>query len=673
MLDPARTEQRQLTLIFADLVGSTAFSEKLDLEQYHALLVQFLDGSASIIRQHNGFIAQYQGDCILGYFGFPQATEDYAEQATAAGLAIIEMVAKIRTESYMAPEARIGIATGVVLVGNLLKDGAAAPNLVMGEAPNLASRLQTEAEPGAVLVCDNTRKLLGKTFLCDDLGTKRLKGFSESTRAWKVTRRRRLPSRFKLNQRGALTPYISREEEIALLMDRWSLAKGGKGQTVLIEGEVGIGKSRLARVVIDRTAQERRSRLDFQCVQDCTGSAFHPLVSQMEFSAGFGAKDTPGQKLDKLERLVAAQSGREVATLRIFARLFSIPADDRYGTLDLTPAEFKDAVFDAILAQLEALSRRATLLMVLEDLHWIDPTTAEFLNVLIDRIASMRALFICTNRSKYLAPWTSQAHVTRLSLRRFEARQAANLVGRVAGQRTLPDQVINAIVAQTDGIPLFLEEQTKSILESDEMHSVGAIHSPVKLALPSTLLGSLQARLDRVADVNRVASIGAAIGRTFDHDLLSAVSGLGENELRSVIQRLIDSGLICHESEVTTWRYSFTHALIQEAAYVTLLPSQRQALHARIAETLEGQFPDIAGNRPEIVARHFAAAQMPEQALIFWQRAAEIAARTSANIEAATHLRSALRQNESIEDAKTKQANETKLRELLLVHLEASN
>jgi predicted ATPase/class 3 adenylate cyclase len=666
-------EQRQLTLMFADLVGSTALSARLDLEQYHDVLAPYLEGCAAIVREHQGYIAQFQGDCILAYFGFPRASEDDAAQAAAAGLAIVEAAAAIRSAEGVSMQARVGIATGVVLVSDLLGVSSGTQRSVMGETPNRAARLQTAAEPGTVVVDRDTRALLGEAFVCEDLGEAHLKGFSEPVSLWKVGGLQPSGTRFERRRRGALTPFVNREEEIELLLRRWNLAKAGEGQTVLIAGEAGIGKSRLVQMLCEQIAPEPLTRMRHQCSPNHMGSPLHPIIAQLELAAGFASSDSREERLDKLETLLAQGIDDVPAAARVLARLLSIPAEDRYPPLKLAARQIKEATLQVLLDQLHSLTRRGPVLVIFEDVHWIDPTTQELLDLLIDRIPTLPALLVCTYRQEHRVPWTGESRVTTLSLRRFDGRQSAAVIESVSGG--LPVQVADRIVAKTDGVPLFLEELTKAVLESGSLRLEegryvlgGQLDA---LTLPSTLQGSLLARLDRLPGASSVAPVGAAIGRTFSYELLAAVSGLDDDVLQPILRRLIEAQLLFQKGTLPEATFTFKHALVQDAAYATLLKRRREALHAKIAATLREKFPDVVVHKPEVMAYHCTRANLAAEALEHWRRAAAIAVQNSANAEAIAHIEAALEQNEQVEGADERIANEIALRELLCVPLEA--
>ena len=672
-----RAEQRQLTVMFADLVGSTELSERLDLEQFYDVVDAYLECCDTIVREHLGFIAQHQGDCILAYFGFPSAAEDDAERAAAAGLAIVKAVARLKLLQDHSLETRVGIATGVVLVSELRRERAHGPRSVLGETPNRAARLQAAATPGTVVVDATTRRLLAQSFVCDDLGTRQLKGFSEPVRLWQVGSARRSAARFEDRQRGDLTPFVGRAEEVGLFLRRWRRAKRGDGQVVLVTGEPGIGKSRLTRVLCERIARERHTRLVYQCSLNRTAAPLHPVIAQLEFAAGFAALDTPEEKLDKVERLVERFADDIPATARIIARLLSIPAESRYGPVDLAPGQIKDATLEHLLRMVMQLAAREPLLVMFEDLHWIDPTTEEFLDLLIDNIGKLRVLLVCTARPEYTALWAVRSRVTTLNLTRLDVPHSAALIEQVSGGQRLPPEVVEKIVEKTDGVPLFIEELTKSLLESGSLRLErdgyafdGRLDT---LSLPSTLQGSLLTRLDRLPGASSVAPVGAAIGRTFSYELLRAVTELDGAVLQPALDRLVEAQLLFRWGLGQQAFYTFKHALVQDAAYGTLLKSQRRALHASIASILRERFPDIVANQPDVLAQHYALAGLASEAIEFWRHAATIAVQSSANAEASAHIRAALEQNQQIEKAEERVTNEIALRQMLCVPLEAQS
>ncbi len=673
-----RVERRQLTLMFVDLVGSTALSERLDLEEYRAVIKAHHERCTALLRTHNGFIAQFQGDGVLAYFGYPRAGEDDAERAVVSALEIVRAVGGMEAEPGVSLQARVGIASGLVAIGDLLGEGFAEKWTATGETPNLAARLQSLAAPGEVVVCDVTRQLLGNQFVCEDLGPRSLKGFSSPVQAWRVTDVRAAISRFESRQRGDPTLFVDREEEIELLQRRWRGAKADRGHTVLISGEPGIGKSRLAEVFCDQVRSEPHRRLRYQCLPNRTGSPFHPIISQLELAIGLAASDNSAAKLDKLERWVQRELPGAPEAVKVFAKLLSVPTDQRLGPLEMAPKEFKDTVFRLLSDLLAGLLDEAPVVLVFEDLQWIDPTSQELLDALIERIPGRRLFMICTCRTDYEPQWIGDAGVTYLNMRRLDGRQSAAVIDNISGGFELPPELEAEILSKTDGVPLFLEELTKAVLESGSLRRVGRAyrldpHSDVLTVLPTSLLGSLLARLDRLPGAQNVAPFGAAIGRTFGYELLRKVVDLDEKELQSVLTRLLDAQLLSQRGHPPEAVYSFKHALVQDAAYETLPKGRRREVHRRIAATLVDSFPEVSATKPEIIANHFARSDAPAEALDYWRRAAILARQSSANVEAIALIKNALAANEHLTNAEDRVSNEIELREMLEVSLEVTN
>jgi class 3 adenylate cyclase/tetratricopeptide (TPR) repeat protein len=642
-------ERRQLTVMFTDLVGSTALSTRLDPEDLQEIIGAYHRCCAKVITQSGGFVAKYLGDGVLAYFGYPQAHEDDAEQAVRAGLALVEAVAKLDLGQAPSLHLRIGIATGLVVVGDLIGGDAANDNDVVGETPNLAARLQALAEPNAVVIEGGTRRLLGGWFDYRDLGAVPVKGFGDAVQVWRVLGASAVDSRFEA-LRAATTPLVGREEEIALLMRRWQQAKGGDGCAVLISGEPGIGKSRIAQTFVARLNGEPHAHLRYFCSPHHQDSALYPSITQLERVAGFRREDTAEQRLDKLEAVLALGTNDLSEVVPLLADLLSIPIGDRYPPLNLTPQKRKEKTLHAQLAQVEGLAARQPVLMVFEDVHWSDPTTRESLDLLIDRVPALRVMVIITFRPEFAPPWLGRPQVTLLSLSRLPPRQRAEMIMGVTGGKALPTEIANQIIDRTDGVPLFIEELTKSVVESGLVTEAGDLYTmsgPVMpLAIPTTLQASLLARLDRLAPTREVAQIGAALGRSFSHELISAVAGMPEQQLDDALQQLVHAELIFQRGTPPDAEYTFKHALVQDAAYSTLLRGRRHALHARIAATLERQFPEIVAARPALLARHYAEAGLTEKAVGYWRIAGEQAVHRASNREAIGHFRQALTLNE---------------------------
>ena len=524
-------ERRQVTVMFSDLVGSTALSARMDPEDLREVISAYQKCVAETVRRFDGFVAKYMGDGVLIYFGYPQAHEDDAERAVRAGLEIVAAVTALKSSVPL--QTRIGIATGLVVVGDLIGSGEAQERGIVGETPNLAARLQGIAEPNMVVIAEGTRRLLGNLFELEDLGAKDLKGIAGPVRAFAALRASSAEGRFEAMHASGLTDLVGREEELELLLRRWSRAKTGEGQVVLLSGEAGIGKSRLTAALLERLATEPHTRLRYFCSPQHTDSAFYPIIGQMERAAGLAHDDTPQAKLDKLDALLA-QTSTSKQDAALFAEMLSLPNDGRYPALDLAPQQRRQRTLEALTAQLAGLASQQPVLMIFEDAHWTDPTSLEAFGRAVDRIKTLPALLIVTFRPEFNAPWVGQPHVTTLTLNRLGERDAATIIDRLVGNKELPADVMAEIVERTDGIPLFVEEMTKAVLEAESegeaRRTAAAVPSPA-LAVPASLHASLMARLDRLGPAKEVAQIGAAIGREFSHALLAAVVRKPEAEL----------------------------------------------------------------------------------------------------------------------------------------------
>jgi predicted ATPase/class 3 adenylate cyclase len=633
-------ERRRLTVMFCDLVGSTALAERLDPETLRDVIIDYQNICAGVVTRFDGYIAKYMGDGILVYFGFPATHEDEADRAVRAALGIVDAMGRAKTAALGQLHVRIGIATGRVVVGNVIGVGAAQEYAVMGEAPNLAARLQALADPNAVIIAAETKKAIGNAFVFEHLGQQSLKGFSRPVEAWRVLAQRPVQSRFEAFQVSNISPLIGRDHELSLLLDRWADAKNGEGQVVLLSGEPGIGKSRLAQALRSKTANEPQIRLRYQCSSYHINSALHPIIAQTEFAAGIKPDDSPEQKLTKLEVLLAGSSKRLVVPL--LASMISIPTGDRYTPLDMPATVQKQKTFDALLAHVSELAARKPLLMILEDVHWIDPTTSELFGFIIEHVQNLPVLLVITFRPEFVPPWGHHSHFTSLALNRLSRQHCTALVETITSGKSLPQQVLSQIVQKTDGVPLFVEELTKALLESGALKSDAdqySLSSPIPpMAIPDTLQDSLMARLDRLAATKDIAQIASVIGREFSYEVLAAVSGLSDIELQAALDRLVGSGLVFRRGASPNSGYSFKHALVGDAAYESLLHSRRRQLHARIAQIFQSQFPLTAENEPEILAHHYTEATIPREAAIYWLRAGERALQRSTYVEAVAHL-----------------------------------
>ena len=635
-------ERRQLTLLFCDLVGSTALASELDPEDLRDVVHKLQDTCAAVIKQAGGYVAKYSGDGVFAYFGYPEAQEDEAEQAVRAGLALIETVPKIKTSVDAALQVRVGIATGTVIVGDLLMGQGTGVQDVVGDSPNLAARLQTLGGPGTVLICANTRRLTEGYFEYRDLGSLAIKGWAEPVPAWQVLGPSGVESRFKARHSAKPPPLIGREEEIALLSSRWRDAIQGEGRVVVLAGEPGIGKSHIALAFEERVASEPHTPLRYFCSAQHCNSALFPFIGQLERAARFERSDSPAKKLAKLEDLLA-QSSSNADDLAVFASLLSLPPNDRYQLPELTPQRLKEKTLAALLAQLEGLVTRRPVFMVVEDVHWIDPTSLEFLATVVERVPQFRVLLLITARPEFTPPWPSYPHVRTIPLTRLGRREGAALVQGVTGGKTLPKEVMDEILVRTDGVPLFIEELTKTVMESGQLQERDGyyvLERPLpSLAIPTTLQASLMARIDRLAPVREVAQIGAVAGRDFHYELVNAVAGLPRERLEDALDQLVRSGLIFRRGEIPHAVYTFKHVLVRDAAYAGLLKSKRRHLHAAIATALEQHFPEIVQTQPETLAHHLTEAGLVEKATGYWLLAGKNAALRSANLEAIAHLR----------------------------------
>jgi class 3 adenylate cyclase/predicted ATPase len=670
-------ERRQITVMFCDLVGSTALSARLDPEDMREIIGAYHRCCAEQITKSGGFVAKYMGDGVLAYFGYPQAHEDDAERAVRGALTVIEAVPKLRAGHDAVLQVRAGIATGLVVVGDLIGEGDAQERGVVGDTPNLAARLQALAEPGQVVISQSTRRLTGGLFDYHDLGRVALKGLAEPAQAWRVLGPSAAESRFEAQHGTGLTPLVGREEELELLTRRWQRAKAGEGSVVLVSGEAGIGKSRVVQALLERLSAEPYTRLRTFCSPHHQDAALYPTVTQLERAAGFRRDDSDEQRLDKLEALLAQATNNLGDAGPLLAALLSIPTGERYPALDLTPQKRKEKTLLSLVAQLEGLAARQPVLMAVEDAHWIDPTSLELLDLIIERTAALPVLLTITYRPEFKPPWIGRSHVTSLVLNRLPRRQRVEMVARVTEGKALPREIADQIVERTDGIPLFIEELTKAVVESGELADAGdhytATRSMSSLTIPTTLHASLLARLDRLAPVREVAQIGAALGRQFSHELISAVAAMPQTQLDNAVGQLVGAELMYRRGTPPNAEYTFKHALVQDAAYSTLLRSRRQGLHGRIVAVLEGQFPEIAASEPARLAQHCAEAALNEKAIGYWHKAGLKAAQRSANREAVGHLTKALDLLRAVPDTAERASRELALQRLLGAALMATS
>jgi class 3 adenylate cyclase/energy-coupling factor transporter ATP-binding protein EcfA2 len=641
-------ERRQLTVMFCDLVGSTALSRVLDPEDLRDVMRRYQDAVAGAVTRYGGHVGKYLGDGVLAYFGWPQAYEDQAERAVRAGLDAVDAVRKVQAGADRVLAARVGIGTGQVVVGDLVGESGKDAEAVTGETPNLAARLQGLAAPGQVVIGEATRRLVGRTFVLDDIGRHDLKGFDTGVQAWAVSHEDAVESRFEAAHGGPLLPIVGRRSELQLLLERWHLAEGGEGQAVMISGEAGIGKSRLLQSLTDALADSDHIHLRFQCSPYHSNSALYPVIRQLEQAAGFEREDDGPGKLDKLEILLATTGADTSAELPFVADLLGLPYRDRYDAITLPPQQVRVRLFEALATRVMKLAEQQPVLLVFEDTHWIDPTSLELLTRILDQLDDSTILLLVTHRPE----WESQVFgndVTALHLNRLSRQQGAEIVHAIAG-REVSDDIVDRIIERTDGVPLFVEELTRTMIESGP--------SMVNADIPASLQASLSERLDRLGRAKEVAQIGAVIGREVPHAILTAVADKQTAEINSSLERLHASGLLLRKGDPPHAVYTFKHALIRDAAYDSLLLSSRRDWHRRAGDVLEKNFPAIRDGEPEVIAHHWQEAGEHERALPLYYRAGQSASRRSASREAVAHLSKALALYDESPDEKKDKSQE---------------
>jgi class 3 adenylate cyclase/predicted ATPase len=642
-VSPRDAERRQLTVIFVDLVGSTALSAKLDPEDMREVIRAYQNAVAGEITRFEGHVAKFMGDGVLAYFGWPRAHEDEAEQAVRAGLAVIQAIAKLRTPAGSVLQARIGIATGLVVVGDLVGEGPAQEQAVVGDPPNLAARLQSAAEPGTVIIAEATRHLLGDQFILQELGPQSFKGIAEPTRAFAVLGERTAETRFAAKRKGELAPIVGRDQELALLIERWRQAKAGEGQVVLLTGEAGIGKSRITEALVTALAGDPHYLVRYQCSPYHGDSALYPTIQQIIHAASITETDSLDRRLDRLEALLAKSTDNVPEAAPLMAALIGLDGSARYGALTLPPQQRRNRTLAILIDQLIGLAGRKPTLWVIEDAHWIDPTTLELIELALDRVQSAPVLVLVTARPTFVATFASHPVVTRLALNRLARTATQSIITRITRGKRLPEALVDEIAARTDGVPLFVEEMTKAVVESgllreeaDAYHLNGPLSG---LAIPTSLHDSLMARLDRLQPVKEVAQTASVIGRSFDHRTIVTLTGIPESKLADAMSQLVGAELIFRRGTPPDCTYLFKHALVRDAAYESLLKTKRVALHARLLDVLELQ-GDAA---PEVKAQHAEAAGFTERALDYWELAGIQALARPAYKEAITSLENAIR------------------------------
>jgi len=670
--EPARTEppqpsaeRRQLTVMFVDLVGSTQLSRRLDPEVMRDVIRAYQDLVAGEAARFEGHIAKFMGDGVLAYFGWPQAHENSAERAVRAGLAMTGAIGRLTSLAGRPLAARVGIASGLVVVGDLIGRGAAREQTVVGDAPNLAARLQSLADPSSVVIDVATRRQIGGLFELTGLGEQALKGFDEPVPAWRVEGESGAESRFEALHGERLTPLIGRTHEIGLLLERFERAKFGEGQVVLLPGEPGIGKSRVVRALRERLQGEGHIYLRHFCSPFHVNSAFYPIVGLIERLAEFKRDDTLDVRLNKLEAFLDGIHCSPPEAAPLLASLLSLSSGERYPPLILAPEAQKQRTIEVLVDLLSGLASEQPVLAVYEDLHWVDPSTLGLLELVVDRVQKLAVLVVLTFRPEFDPPWPDRGHVTSLRLGRLGRRQGTSMIEAMMGGKTLPAEILDQIVTKTDGVPLFIEELTKNLLESEllregESHYelIGPLSVP---AIPATLRDSVLARFDRLGDAKETAQLCAAIGREFSYELLAAVSPLDGDALQEMLAQLTRAELIFRRGSPPNATYTFKHALVQDAAYGRLLKSRRQELHSRIARVLRERFSHLIAAEPELLAHHHTEAGELEQAVENWLAAGRRAIERSANFEAVAHLRRGLKLIDEMPEDTDRERRELKL------------
>jgi predicted ATPase/class 3 adenylate cyclase len=633
-------ERRHLTVLFCDIVGSTKLAKTLDPEDLSNITRSYYGRCADVIRKYEGVVASYQGDGIMVSFGYPRAHEDDAERAIHAALDIIDVIKNVEPTAQQPIKVRIGIATGLVVVGEDKPQALAKEKALVGEAPNLAAHLQAVAGPNSILISSATRNLVGEVFVLEKVDSVNFKGDDGREEVWRVLGRKENPSRF-VARAAALTSFVGRDQEIALLVDRWQRVSQGEGQVVLLSGEAGIGKSRVIEAFHPRIS-EQNIELNYQCSPFHVDSALYPIIAEIERSAGLQVDAQMSGRLDRLEGLLKSEGLNLEQVVPLLASLLSIELDDRYSPPDPDPQRRKELILDVLVERLACLARKLPVLMIVEDVHWADPTTLDFFGRAMMRLSETRIFLIMTHRPEFKAPWTGHAHVTALLLNRLGRAHCHAMIESIASSRSLPPTIMEQIIAKTDGVPLFVEELTKTVLESGLLKDKGGawvLAGPfTDFAIPATLRDSLLARLDRLNAVKEVAQLGAAIGREFSYSLLNAVLPMPDDELKNALNRLVGAELVFAHGTPPIATYVFKHALVQDAVYETLLKSKRQQLHGKIASVLESRFPEVMHTQPEILAHHYTQAGLSEVAVGWWNKAGDIAIRRSANAEAVRHF-----------------------------------
>ena len=662
-VDVSTSERRQLTVLFCDMVGFTKLSYKLDPEAMQVVLRTYEEACETCVNRYEGYVFRVLGDGVVAFFGFPLAHEAEAERAVRAGLDIVESIARLHFAGAGRLQVRIGITSGMAVI-------ASGERNAVGETINLAARLQTIAKPGSVVISDSVRKMAGGGFEYEDMGEKELKGVSGPTRVYRVLGVSRAESRFEAATQRELTPIVGRDAEIAALLEDWrQVEETGVGRAVLLRGESGIGKSRMASALRERIQDDARQTMVFQCSPFFVNSAFYPIRSSFERALRLGQDVDASTRLDKLEKVVIDRLGLAKDDMRLIAALLSIPYQERYGSILVSPKLAKEETMRVLIDFTRAHARTGPTLMLFEDAHWADPTSLDLLGRFIEVLSGVPALMVITARPEFNAPLASHPAVTVMNLAKFTPKQSESLVANVVGGKALPPGLAAQIVARTDGVPLYVEELTKTILESGDLIVEGDHYeyagSSASVTIPETLRDSLMARLDRVAVSKEIAQVGSVIGREFSYELSAGLELMSEEALGRGLQHLTTSGLATCHGEIPNSVYTFSHALVQDAAYDSLLKSRRKQLHGDIAHLLEERWPETRDTAPELLAFHYNAAEQFRVAAPLWLRAGEVAMQRFALPEAITHLRTGMSALAKLRPSKVRDRMEISLRTAL--------
>lgn len=635
-------ERRQLTVMFCDLVGSTALSAQLDPEELSKVISAFQKACASAVGVFGGSIAKYMGDGALVYFGYPEAHEDDAERAVRAGLALLDAMAVLQLPVPVRPQVRVGIATGLVVVGELIGEGGAQERVAVGDTLNLAARIQAAASPDTVVVGELTYRLAGAAFDYKDLGQHEFKGIPDAVRLWRVLGESGARGRFNSRVVKGLTPLVGRAEELGLLRSRWDYAKDSEGQLILLSAPAGFGKSRITEAFHEHLGDSAIPYLQYLASPFYVNSPFYPFIKRLEWTAGIVRTDTEAQKLDKLEGILHGSEENKRQAAPLLAALLSIPFGDRYPRLQINELVQKQRTMEVLEEQLVQPSCCGPILVVFEDAHWIDRTSLELMNRIIRTAADLPVMIIVTHRPEFIPPWLDLGHVTVLKLNSLGRSQVVDLVHKAAGGKTLPEAISRQITDKSGGVPLFIEEITRSILESGDLELEGdhyVLRQSIRdFSIPSTLQDSLIARLDRLGSAKDVVLAASIIGREFSYELIEAISPVPQATLLADLERLVQSDLLGQRGSLSQSRYIFKHALIRDAAYQSVLKARKRELHQRIADVLASRFPEVVETEPELLAHHYTEASVVERALTYWRQAAERAAARMAHAEALGHV-----------------------------------